>query len=196
MRTPSGEQGDPATLYEKSEQGDRRALDTLVGQYLPRLHAFVRTHLDPKLRDREDSIDVVQSICSELVQHRDQFEFQGEPQFRGWLFTSARNKIREKYRFHGRERRDVAREDRSADLAAGYAGLCSPSVEAASNEQLSKIEAALDALPEESREVISLVRIAGLTSREAAEHMGKTPAAVRKLLGRALVRLSVQLGEG
>ena len=90
-----------------------------------------------RLRNREDSVDIVQSVCRELVEHQDSFEFRGESQFRSWLFTAA-----------------------------------------------------LDDLSEDQRQVVSLIRIAGLTSTQAGEVMGREPSTVRKMLGRALMQLS------
>ena len=51
------------------------------------------------------------------------------------------------------------------------------------------------AIVDDAREVVSLVRIAGLSSREAAAQLGKSPSGVRKILSRALVQLSIALGE-
>lgn len=193
----------PTELFARSTQGDRSALESLIGRYLPRLHAFVRIRMGADLRGREDSLDLVQSVCGELIEHQDLFAFQGEAQFRGWLFKSALNKIREKYRFHHRERRDPRREAAqpgssggSSQLDRAFAQLPSPSMDLAGRERVAAIEAALDRLSPAVREAIVLTRIVGMTSREAGAELGKSPAAVRKLLSRGLLQLAEELAAG
>lgn len=169
-------------------------LEELVETYLPRLRAFVRSHLLPDLRAREASTDLVQSVCRELLEHRDRFRYRGEGEFRGWLFTTAIHKVREKIRFHHQARRDLRREapgDLPPLLTAGSS--TSPTQAAIAHEQLETLEAALDALRPEDRDVITLARLAGLPIANVAAHLGKAEAAARKQLGRALARLSVEL---
>ena len=55
-----------ATLFDRSTAGEAMAMDSLLEHYLPHLHAFVSVQLSDRLRDREDSLDVVQSVCKDL----------------------------------------------------------------------------------------------------------------------------------
>lgn len=55
------------------------------------------------------------------------------------------------------------------------------------------MEQAFEKLPEDYREVILLVRVAGLPYAAAAEQMGRTEPSIRNLLSRALSRLSGML---
>jgi DNA-directed RNA polymerase specialized sigma24 family protein len=75
-----------AELYALATTGDATALESLIERYLPQLHAFVRLRLGA-LRARESSMDIVQSVCRELLASRERFEFHGEDRFRAWLFT-------------------------------------------------------------------------------------------------------------
>src|SRR5690606_10990331 len=99
-----------ARLFADATHGDRHALDQLLQRYLPQLHAFVHARLGRELRARESSLDVVQSVCRELLSARSSFAFPGEDRFRGWLFTSALNKVRERHRRLHADKRDVARD--------------------------------------------------------------------------------------
>jgi RNA polymerase sigma-70 factor (ECF subfamily) len=54
---------------------------------------------------------------------------------------------------------------------------------------------AIDALPEDERETLSLVRIQGLTHEEAAELLGVSTKTVQRRLNRALLLLTSQLGD-
>jgi RNA polymerase sigma factor (sigma-70 family) len=182
-----------ADLYEGAQSGDAEALHELIERYLPQLHAFVRLRLSSGLRARESSMDVVQSICRELLAHGSRFEFRGEDRFRAWLFTSALNKIREKARFHHLGKRDVQREapdDPGRQLVASY---LTPSMHAIGKETADALVAAFDALSEDHREVITMARVVRLPHTVIAEVLGRSEEAARQLLARALVRLAQEL---
>lgn len=163
-------------------------------EYLPRLRAFVRSRLPADLRRRESDSDVVQSVCRELIAHGAAFVDRGETGFRGYLFTTATNKVREKLRFHRQQRRDLRRDEpvSSAGAAAEAAAPTPPST-AIANEHLARLEQAIDRLPAGDREVVTLVRLAGMPVEAVAARIGKSEAATRKQLGRALIRLSALL---
>lgn len=187
---------DESTLFAAAEGGDRQALERLIERYLPRLHAYVRVRLGPRVRAREASADVVQSVCGELLAAMPKFEFRGEERFRDWLFTSALNKIRDKQRYHDRAKRDAGRErDGDADdgCMAHVASWVTPSVDAIGGETARALAEALDELSEEHREVITLARIVQLPHVVIAESMGRSEPATRQLLARALLQLAQRL---
>ena len=167
------------------------------------LRAYVRLHAGGVIRAKETSHDIVQSVCREVLQDLDQFEYRGEAAFRHWLYTTTRRKLVDKHRFYNRDRRDVARErdiqaggDSSTDaLAAVYGSLCPPSRAAAAREELAHVEAAFDELPDDYREVITMSRIVGLSHREIAARLGRSEQATRQLLARAVARLSSELSK-
>lgn len=187
-------------LFDRASHGDGRAFERLIESYLPRLRGYVRVHLGEDLRQRLSADDVVQSVCRELVEKEPDLRFPDEARFRGWLFTAALSKIREKGRFHRRERRDVGREyvpaaseEEDRLLAQAYASAHSPSRQAMAREHVERFEAAFASLSEEHREVIALARIARLPHDVVAERMGRSVGAVRQLLGRALLKLAAEL---
>ena len=182
---------DDDTLFEAARAGDRSAVQRLIERYQPRLHAFVRLRLGDRIRAREATVDVVQSVCGELLSAAPRFEFRGEERFRDWLFTAALNKIRDKQRFHGRDKRDAAREqDYDDGCLAHAASYLTPSVDAIGRETAEALAATLAELSEEHRQVITLARIVQLRHEVIAESMGRSEAAVRQLLVRALLHLS------
>ena len=192
----------PQHLFTDASRGDDAAFSSLIDSYLPPLRAYVRVHMAPDLLRRESADDVVQSVCRELVEHGDCLRFPDEHHFRGWLFTAALTKIREKGRFHRREKRDVGRELHANDsrddqlLAQTYGSVHSPSRQAAAAEHVARFEAAMAALDDDHRQVIGLARIAALPHAVVAERMDRSVGAVRKLLGRALLRLERELERG
>ena len=180
-------------------RGDSGRVVALLEQHLPRVRAFVRLRMDAELRAREASCDLVQSVCRELLARVDDFELKNEVAFRSWLFTSALNKIRDRHRYWHRDRRDVRREEaadaeQSVDvLQQQYGTLMTPSMQASAREEVERLEACFDTLPDDYREVVTLARVVGLPHAEIAERMGRSVGAVRMLLGRALRELAQKL---
>ena len=171
---------------------DEASIEQLLAEHLPRLRAFVRLKAGPLVRAHEAESDIVQSTCREVLTRRDRFVHRGDENFRRWLFTTALRKILDKHDFHTAARRDV-RRDGQGDLLSAYAGLVTPSQVVSAREQIDRIEAALARLDDDAREVIVLSRIAGFSRAEVAAEMGRTEAAVRNLLHRALTKLSREL---
>ena len=190
---------DTYLLARQAAQGDEQAMAQLLAKLLPSVRAFVRAHMGPQLRARESMSDVVQSVCRELLTHQDRFQHPDANGFQAWLFTTARRKIANRARDLGRDKRDVRREVGAIDesglaaLGAAYAKMSSPSGHALRKEEVERLEAAIDSLPEEQREVITLAHLVGLSRAEIGAQMGKTEEAVRSLLHRAKARLSVLL---
>ena len=187
-------------LQRSVTAGDDDAVDRMVARFLPRLHAYVRVHMGPGLRRREASVDVVQSVCREVLLRQDGFEYRGDAAFRGWMVEIAGNKIRDRLKFWGRDRRDAGREVELSDgaslgaLAAVYRSVASPSRAAVRVEEIEMLEQALERLDDEDREVIALCHLLQLPREQVGVRMGgKSATAVRSHLQRALVRLSTEL---
>jgi RNA polymerase sigma-70 factor (ECF subfamily) len=185
---------------ERAARGDAEAVERLLELHLPALRAFVRAHMSPQLRARESTSDVVQSACREILGKLDQLRHPSEDAFRAWLFTAARRKLANRARDLQREKRDVARElpgdvreSALAALGATYSKISSPTGHALKNEEIERLEAAIDRLSEEHREVLTLAYFAGLSRAEIGAQLGKTEEAVRSLLHRATARLAILL---
>lgn len=177
-----------------SETPQPTDLDAIVARYLPRLHAYVRLNMGESLRAREASLDVVQSICREVLEERGAFAYQGEGQLISWLLTAATNKLRERARSLGRQKRDVARETPQDQVDPSvYGGLTTPSQDAARREEIEALENALGRLSDDHREVIVLARIVELPHAEIARRMNRSETATRNLLGRALMKLAAEM---
>lgn len=176
-------------------------------EHLASLRAFVRLRLGRALRAKEESQDVVQSVCREVLAEveraRDGRKNSQDQRFREKLFRAAEFKIRDRWRFWNRDRRAVARERSiddaaSADQAALLAGmqtLLTPSRHAASREELARLERAFAELSSEAREIVLLARVHGLSHAQIAARVGKSEVATRAMLSRALARLALVLGK-
>jgi RNA polymerase sigma-70 factor (ECF subfamily) len=193
---------DNELLARKAAEGDESALAELLQRHLPAVRAFVRSHMAPQLRARESTSDVVQSVCRELLTHQERFQHPGENGFVAWLYTTARRKIQNRARDLQREKRDAAREVHGigetalGELGLAYARISSPSGRALRAEEVQRLEVAIDQLPEEQREVVTLAHLAGLSRAEIAAQMNRTEEAVRSLLHRAKARLAILLDDG
>jgi RNA polymerase sigma-70 factor (ECF subfamily) len=194
-----GSREDIGRLAARAARGEREALDALLERYLPELRAFVRLRAGAVVRARESSSDLVQSVCREVIQHMDRFQFPSEPAFKQWLYTTALRKILNRKEFYLAQKRDAYREvplgSGSGDerLIECYRSFSSPSRRAMLREEVERIERAFEELPEDYREVITLAHVVGLSRAEIAQHMGKTEGNVRVLLHRALARMAALL---
>lgn len=179
--------------------GDRAALERLLEGYLPEVRAFVRLRAGALVRARESHSDLVQSVCREVIENAGRFAHPSEAAFKRWLFTTALRKIVDRRDFYLAQKRDVLRDRPATDtrgeegLLACYHTFSTPSRNAMAREEIERIEAVFEELPDEYREVITLAHLVGLWRAEIAAQMGKTEGAVRMLLHRALAQVAVRL---
>lgn len=190
---------DPDAVIARAAAGERAAIELLLEQHLPGLHAFLRLHVGRRLAALESTSDLAQSVCRELLQGLHRFEYRGEAQFRNYLYNAALRKIADRSEYYGAQKRDDAKRvalgtgSQSSEedgLVAAYRTILTPSRHAAAREELLQVERAFATLSDEQREVILLARMVGLSHGEIAAQLGKSEAAVRKVLSRALARLA------
>ncbi|MCE9596110.1 MAG: RNA polymerase sigma factor [Planctomycetes bacterium] len=187
------------TRDDQGEAGGSRV--HLLEEHLAALRVYVRNRLGERLRAKETSQDLVQSICRDVLTDLDGFQDRGGSSFRDWLLRTAENKIVDKVRFWGRERRASDREvslqaaqgDSTDDarLLAQIYSLATPSQAAVAREELERLERAFRELPEDYRTAIVLSRVHGLSGADIAAKLGRSEGATRTLLSRALARLAL-----
>ena len=199
MSDEAAETEDPQSLVEQVSPGDMPAVEFLLQRYLPGLRAYIRLRSPKAIRDNESSSDLAQSVCREVLEKLDHFDYRGEAAFRGWLYAKALSKVQDRAKYYKAQRRDVGREQRvesvqaSSDPDAHYAHLLTPSVLAMGRETKERIERAFDGLPDDYGEVLTHLRVARLSYAETAEAMGRSEGSIRGLAERALVRLALTL---
>lgn len=193
---------DSLRLLVRLSEGETDALEELLRVHLPGLRGYVRLHSDRVLRSKESSTDLVQSVCREVLEKLDRFQYPSENAFKHWLYATALRKIRHRYEYYRAQKRDAVKEvplvDSSSDggLSMCYSALHTPSAELMAREEVEQLEAAFDQLSEEHREVLVLARLVGLSRAEIGERMGRSEGAVRALLFRAQARLAELLAPG
>lgn len=189
-------------LVQNASRGDAAAVEELLQQYLEDLRGYVKAHARGIVLERESSSDLLQSVCREVLGslERGSFRYQGEGQFRKWLFQAALLKIQQRHRYHMSEKRNPGREQPAGQsgteqrLTDFLGTLCTPSKDAELREQLDLLHEAFDALPENQRDILMLSRIEGLSHAEIAQRLGITAVNSRVLLSRAVARLARLVG--
>ena len=68
-----------------------------------------------------------------------------------------------------------------------------PCRQAMRHEEIAQLEAAFDELPEDYRQVLTLYRIVGIGLPELARQLGRSEAATKMLLSRAMAKLTTVL---
>ena len=188
------------SLVRQVQAGDRDALNQLYNRYVSRVLAAVRARLGAELRSKVESWDILQDAMLASLKNIESFEHNSEGAFLNWLAKVVENRIRDRLDFFRAGRRDHRKEEalggaRSDDSSIPLdlpdrTGLPTPSEMLILNEDLARLEQAMDRLPDESRELSVATKIEGRSYQEIAQDHGKSPDAVRMQVNRALVALT------
>jgi RNA polymerase sigma-70 factor (ECF subfamily) len=157
----------------------RRLDPERVVEYLPRLYRAARAWTD----SREEAEDLVQETSARVLA-RPRF-VRGEGEL-GYLLRALRNTLVSQRRAAGR--RPVT-TPLAEELSAGARSGDDPSRAA----ELREVHAAIAALPEEFRDALVAVDVAGLSYREAARALGVPQGTLTSRLFRARDRVARRL---
>src|SRR5262245_60461928 len=173
-------------------------------RYREYLHLLARLQLDPRLRSKLDSSDLVQQTLLKAHQALPQFRGRAEAELVGWLRAILAHTVAKELCRLRQAKRDVALErsleaaveESSARVEAWLAAdQSSPSEQAAWREQSLRLAEALARLPADQREALELHHLSGYTVAQIAEQTGRTGPAVAGLLRRGLQKLREILRE-
>lgn len=157
-------------LMARYQQGDLAAATTLVGRISPQLHRFFAV----QQASRADADDLLQETWLRIHKVRHTYR-RGEPVL-PWLYAIARHVRVDHFR---KTIRIVAREQNLDDVPEMRA------TAAANNTPANEIEALLAPLPESQREVIEMLKIAGMSLEEVARATASTVGSVKQKVHRA-----------
>jgi RNA polymerase sigma-70 factor (subfamily 1) len=165
-----------------------------------RVLAAVRARLGAELRQKVESWDIVQEAMLASLKKVSAFDDASEGAFMKWLDQIVENRIRDKFDFFHAGKRDLRQESpfpgaRSSDSSPPLdipdkSGVPTPSKVLVLNEDLARLEMALDKLPQEARELIVAVKIEGQSYQEIGASQGKSTDAVRMQVNRAMAALT------
>lgn len=175
-------------LLARAAAGEVAAFDRLVGRHAPALLRFARRICDSP-HDGEDALQ------DALVQAwRAAAGFRGEGAVKGWLFRTVLNACHHQKRLRVGQPRTLAALEEAVELPASGAE-ADPAAPIERRERLLPLEGAFARLDPESREVLLLRDVEGLSGEEAAEALGLSLAAMKSRLHRARLELKRRYDE-
>jgi RNA polymerase sigma-70 factor (ECF subfamily) len=184
---------------EKARQGDLPAMSALLAMYYPTLRARLEARIDQKLKADLDAEDILQQAYLAAFRNIGRFEDRGPNSFLNWMLTIVDSKLADARRVVHRRRREGAwgRPPRGSSTSEScinlleqlYAHSTTPSRVVRREEAVGALLACISRLSDTHRQVIELRFLKGRSVREAAEELGKSETAVKKLTGRALEEL-------
>ena len=175
----------PAAVLEGARLGEPEALAALFEACFDSIYGLAARMMgDVTLAE-----DVVQEVFLRLHKAAATIDTSRDP--RPWLRTMTANLCRDHWRsFGAKVSRKAVPVDGDPDHAPPLAnGGPTPEAQAISSQQARQVQAAIDQLPEQLREVVVLRDFEGLAHEEIATIVGASPAAVRKRYSRALSAL-------
>ncbi|PKO41852.1 MAG: RNA polymerase sigma factor RpoE [Betaproteobacteria bacterium HGW-Betaproteobacteria-3] len=183
-------------LVARTVAGDQRAYELLVIKYQRRIQRLIGR----MVRD----VDLVEDIAQEtfIRAYRALHQFRGDAQFYTWLYRIAVNTA--KKALMGLKRNPVvtesalrnASDDDDDETYRPQNELTTdetPETVLAAKEIASAVNAAMDALPEDLRQAVTLREIEGLSYEEIAEMMNCPIGTVRSRIFRAREAISARV---
>jgi RNA polymerase sigma-70 factor, ECF subfamily len=176
----AGQQTDEQ-LVERVKQGDLTVFELLVRRHNQRLYRAIRS----VLRTGEEVEDAMQDTYFAALKHIDQFE--GRAQFGTWLLkigiNEARARLRRRVRLVALD--DLPGAENPDSTVTEQEPVRTPEQQVGNHEIVALVEAAIDRLPDDYRQVLMLRMVDALDTAETAEVLGMGEAAVRQRLHRA-----------
>ena len=169
--------------------GDEDAIERVLLALEPALRVAIRRRIDPRLRSKFDSVDIVQSVYADVVAglRKGAWHFETRGQVLAFLRRLAWRRLADRYQEH---RHGIGREhslDETAPRDQPVSMLPRPSQVAQGRELWDRV---LGACPPEHREIVRLRR-AGLRLTEIADRTGLHEGSVRRILYELARRLSI-----
>jgi len=150
------------TLLESAANGDADAWRIVVGEFTPKLFAFIRAQCgDPELAE-----EIAQETFCTIARKLDSYTELGR--FESWLNRIAMNKLRDEKRRQKRHAQPV-----DFPTLTALAGTTGPSDDEHTADRLRRLREAMEKLTEADRRILHLRFVAGLTFRQIAEIQGE-----------------------
>ena len=180
-------------LVERSVAGDQKAFELLVIKYQRRIQRLIGR----MVRD----VDLVEDIAQEtfIRAYRALAQFRGDAQFYTWLYRIAVNTAKKALMDMKRDPTVSENAFKSSDddetsvLENELSTSETPDAVLASKEIAKMVNSAMEALPEELRQAITLREIEGLSYEEISEAMNCPIGTVRSRIFRAREAISQRI---
>ena len=166
-------------LIEDAKTGDKEAFGRLYDRYYLKIFKY----LSLRLPNKEDAEDLAENVFIKAWTHLPHFRKQRNGyQFQAWLFKIAHNSLVDKYR-----KKEI--QVQALDLLSQDNGQILPEHSFEKAEQSQELFSAINTLDKDSRNVIILRFIIGLSHQEIRDVLGKTSGNIRVIQHRALKKL-------
>ena len=169
------------TTLRSAQRGDEEAFARLWREYQPGLLRYLT------IKSTTEAEDLAADIWLKVARALPTFEGD-EHGFRSWLFTTARNRVTDWYRWSD-HRPEWIEESTLVAIPAND----SVESEITERSQTDVAVAMIRTLPADQAEAVMLRVVADLEVIRVAEIMGRTPGSVRVLCHRGLKRLERRL---
>jgi len=181
-RTPTPDVDD-GELMLRYRDGDKRAFEILYLRHKGSLYRY----LQRMCRNREACNDLFQEVWSKVITSRERYEVRA--QFSTFLFRIAHNCAVDYFRRAGRQH--IGRTDDVTELQDQLPGMDveRPDAQLSELQLRDSFKAALDALPEEQRNVFVLYEETGMTLEQIGEATGVGFETAKSRLRYALSKL-------
>ena len=191
MKALMAEQDATQILVDRAKSGDRTAFDELVGKFRARLHETVQSWTRFRIRPLLDVQEVLQETFIRAFQSIGDFESTHDDAFFRWLCGIAKRALAQAAQDH----RKVKEKQATTNFGGVANGGPTQSQALRRNERFDRLEHSLEKLRPEHRQVLILSRIKGLTVKEIADQMDRSPRTVKYFLACALRELKKHFGD-
>lgn len=163
-------------------QGDRSAIESLLGQLRPMVLRYCRARLGRVSDQYHIADDVAQEVCIAVLSALPRYRDMGRP-FASFVFGIASHKVADALRS------SVRSAVPTQDLLDGPDEGPGPEETVVRYIEAERARALLSRLPDNQRELLLLRVVSGLSAEETGNVLGMSPGAVRVAQHRALARL-------
>jgi RNA polymerase sigma-70 factor, ECF subfamily len=205
LREAQAEHCDPVGCLEERHVRSESDLDRLFAQYRDKLRLMVEMRMDRRVRSRLDPSDVIQETFAEAVQRYPTYIASGKLSPYVWIRFLTLQQLMIAHRKHlGVQSRSVLEEKHidlmkaipfDADSVVGCLASdeSTPSVKASRNEQLEKLNEAIEGMEGVDREILVMRHFEQMELTEIADSMEMTYDAVSSRYRRALKKLGLAM---
>lgn len=192
-------------MHPQARRLSEDELITLLDQHADRLRASIASKIPQSLRSLISPEDVLQEAWISVLEAREQYIHLGDGPFRSYVWTTANRILLNAITWHERARRrpqpkhnetGTLRESPFVQLHSGLSiALDTPSREASAHESAHLLDLAIQALPSDDRNLLTLYYVERLPVAEIANRTCKNKNQVLYVLKRCRRNLRIQLGK-
>lgn len=169
-------------LVGRAQQGDTSAIEALYQRYAQSVYRYIYY----RVSSTADAEDLTAEVFVKMVEGLPKYRFTGAP-FEAWLYRIAAARVID-HRRRGRRRPQAELTEAMADNAA------LPEEEIQHAQEVETLRQAFSQFNDEEQTLLILRFVERKSHQEVADILGKSPAAVKSMQHRTLIRLAALLG--